>query len=206
MSVRGKKIDFSTADDARYAAAREGYIRWRMGDVPAVYLAMVPLSCCARELWIAERHIRQQMADDARMTAQPWRRIGEKCSLLDLSGLTTEESLEFGLEAAIPAFCKDAPKSGRENDPEVVAQIQRWKDESPAYAQRENYALACRDLEHAIKVYKAALESEADAQHVEDLRAVMVESQRIVGEFTTKYPELAVVSMNPADAVDLRGK
>lgn len=111
------------AEAKRAAAARAAYIRWRMADLPAVYADLMPCTYDGKTLWEAERSIRHQVELDQRFLACPWRRVGPECGLLDYSAMTPQELTRFGLEISIPAGLPDAPKPGREDDPEVMAAV-----------------------------------------------------------------------------------
>lgn len=101
---------FQEADVKRCFAAREGYIKWRMADVPAIYTSLMPVTACAKILWFAEQRIREQIETDQRHLANHWRQLGPRCNFLDFSGFTPEERIAFGLEVHLPAGATDVPK------------------------------------------------------------------------------------------------
>jgi hypothetical protein len=108
--------DFES-DLVRRQNARQGYIAWRMADLPSLYTNLMPLSCLANILIDAERAIRVQYREDQKMAATPWRRIGPACALLDYTGLDGIQKLTFGLENRPPAGFTDViPKHGREGE------------------------------------------------------------------------------------------
>lgn len=117
-------MDIFDGESTRDQAARAAYLRWRMNDLPAVYTAMMPASCDCKYLWHAERAIRRQFAEDQKLAASPWRRVGPPCLLLDKSDMTPEELIEFGLEIDVPVGMADVPKPGFERHPEVLAAIE----------------------------------------------------------------------------------
>ena len=119
-------------DLQRKLAAREGYIAWRMQDVPPIYRTLLPVSYRVDELWAAERSIRGMYADDMAYIEDPWRRVGPPCGILDSSGLTGTELMSFGLEVSVPVGLEHIPKRGRED--ELADEIARLRAASPAYA------------------------------------------------------------------------
>lgn len=133
MSQAGARRDFQAEYESglimeegeRAVRSREGYIAWRMMDLPTVYHALVPYSCNAKELWDAERAVRAQYAEDLKYSASPWRRIGEPCHLLDLSDLSAEERMTFGLEVSVPAGQRDIAKRGREDEVRAIIDAER---------------------------------------------------------------------------------
>ena len=118
-------------DAARALAARAAYVRWRMNDLPAVYVAMMPATAHCKTLWEAERSIRAQVEVDQKHLASPWRQIGPEVSILDTSDMTGDELLQFAMSVDVPADLRDAPKLGRED--EVAEEIERQRAASPSY-------------------------------------------------------------------------
>ncbi len=100
----------------RTALSREGYIKWRMGDVPAIYTAMMPPTYNAKYLWMAEKAIRQHMAEDQKLIDSPWRRVGPQPGTLTFSELTAAEKIEIAVEVECAPGLHDCPKPGREDE------------------------------------------------------------------------------------------
>lgn len=121
-------MDFIDAELARAQAARDGFICWRMADVPSIYGGLMPLTYNAKTLWEAEKVIRRQLASDIEFAGQPWRRVGPDCKILDLSELTTQELMQFGLEVSVPLGHRDVPKPGRHE--EVENEVARMQEDA----------------------------------------------------------------------------
>src|SRR5262249_51500256 len=86
-------------------------IAWRMNDLPGVYQSLLPVSYHAVVLWNAEKHIRQQYAVDLKLAEGQWKKLGTPCwALLDATGMSPEDEIEFGVEVSIPLGLTDAPK------------------------------------------------------------------------------------------------
>lgn len=98
--------------EVRERQARQGYINWRMLDLPSVYQDLMPYSCMAKELWEAENAIRKQYAIDQEAAKSPWRKIGPLCGMLDYTGMSGNKQLEFAIEVSIPIGMEDQPKPG----------------------------------------------------------------------------------------------
>lgn len=125
--------------------AREQYIRWRMADLPGVYTRFMPPTADAKTLWLAEQTIRGQVKIDQEHLANPWRQIGPRSVILDLSNLTPQDKITFGLEVSIPAGLRDAPKPGREE--ELAVEIDAQRKSNPAYAEAMKRLEAARHRE-----------------------------------------------------------
>lgn len=97
---------------SRAAQARQGYINWRMADLPVVYQTLMPYSYDTKSLWKAEQAIRRQYDEDQKLALSPWRRIGPACALLDHRNMTAQELLDFGCEISVPVGMEDQPKRG----------------------------------------------------------------------------------------------
>lgn len=124
-------------DQSRAVLARESYIRWRMNDVPAIYLAIMPTTSDLKALWEAEKCVRQQIADDQRLLASPWRKVGEGASVFDWQRMTAQDNIAFGMEISVEAGMPDAVKPGFGDHPEVVKAREAAK-ESPERARAMN--------------------------------------------------------------------
>lgn len=149
----------------RAEAARASYIRWRMADLPGVYTNLMPPTYNAKVLWEAERSIRFQYLQDLLASKSPWRKVGPACGLLDTTGMTPEELIEFGSDVSVPVGMPDAVKQGYADHPEVIA-AREAAQRSPAMAAArkrqdifDRYANAPLDQKQAIADELAALES-----------------------------------------------
>src|SRR5688500_18615700 len=110
--------DTDEHDLARATAARLAFIRWRMGDVPTVYCALLPTTPHLKTLLLAERCIRQQIAEDQKLLASPWRKVGPDCAFFDQQDLTPDELIRIGCETTVAIGMPDAVKPGMEDHPE----------------------------------------------------------------------------------------
>jgi hypothetical protein len=73
-------------DLTRANVAREEWMKYRMGDLPPIYRAMLPPTADAKELLEAERAIRKMYTDDQETyAAKPWREVGPEPSMVDWS-------------------------------------------------------------------------------------------------------------------------
>ena len=133
---KAKMNDFEH-DLVRRQNGRQGYIAWRMADLPAIYQNLMPLSFKVKTLKEAERAIRAQYRTDMKMAETPWRTIGPVCNLLDLSELTGVEKMTFSLEnEPFAGFENVRPKPGRESEvtEELKAGTARWLADNPGKA------------------------------------------------------------------------
>jgi len=113
--------DATFHEDLRSRVARQQYMDRRMGDVPSVYRNLMPYSYKLRVLWEAEKAVRRQLEADLQFCANPWRRVGPPCNLLDDEGVVGRELMELGLEISIAVGMPDAVKPGFEDHPDVIA-------------------------------------------------------------------------------------
>ena len=91
--------------------ARDGFISWRLRDVPAIYYALIPETTCCKSLWQAEQRVRAQLARDLELLARPFRQIGpSNFTMLDDSRMSSVELIAFGLEVGIPQGMEDQPR------------------------------------------------------------------------------------------------
>lgn len=128
-------------DLLRRQNGRQGYIAWRMSDLPPIYQNLMPVSYKVKTLREAERAIRAQYLEDLKMAETPWRTIGPVCKMLDLSELTATEKMAFGLEnEPFAGFDNIRPRPGREKDltEELKEGTRRWMAENPGRVQAEN--------------------------------------------------------------------
>ena len=124
--MKSSEITPEQHDLERAQKGRAGFIAWRMGDIPAIYHALVPVSYNAAELLNAEQAVRSQYEHDVAFAASPWRRVGPPCCLLDYTGMTGREELEIALQMQVPLGLPDAPKRGRWSDvPEAMKVMAR---------------------------------------------------------------------------------
>ena len=130
---KAKMNDFEH-DLVRRQTGRQGYIAWRMADLPAIYQNLMPVSFKVKTLKEAERAIRAQYRIDMKMAETPWRTIGPVCNLLDLSDLSAVEKMTFSLEnEPFGGFENVRPKPGRESEvtEELKAGTARWLADDP---------------------------------------------------------------------------
>lgn len=122
-------MDFAEHELLRCQAARQGYIAWRMQDLPSVYQQLLPLSYTTKLLWEAERAIRAQYKADQEFGARPWWHIGPPCRLLDHSGMTGTELIQFDLEITAVTGMPAVVKPGHHDHPEVKAAEERLPEQ-----------------------------------------------------------------------------
>lgn len=90
-------------DLMRKQLARQGYINWRMRDLPAIYQNLMPVSFKGGELWAAEKAIRSQYeADQAAAVEMTERPIGPACNLIDYRDMSAHDKITFSLEVSKP--------------------------------------------------------------------------------------------------------
>lgn len=117
------------ADMQRRAIAREEWIKWRMTDVPAIYLALMPVTESAEQLRNAEENIRAMILSDQRLLAEnPWRHCGPEPRAVDFTMLPEHEVTDMCIksqpEEGFPAVVRD----GFEDHPEVQRVLRNLRD------------------------------------------------------------------------------
>jgi hypothetical protein len=149
-------------ESERSDAGRAAYINWRMRDVPSIYSKLMPPTYDAKILIQAEAMIRMQIEEDQKHLSSPWRQIGLQCTILDFSGMTSKEQLEFACEVQIPVGFPDAVKPGREA--EVADVTKFFCDRSQEYQQ------AIRDLKNGDSFTQHAIYSRMNPEDAERRR------------------------------------
>jgi hypothetical protein len=154
-------MDLMEHERARAQAARQGWIAWRMADLPAVYQNLMPVTYDAVELWEAEEAIRRQVAADLKLLQSPWCRIGPECSLIDWGDMDSDTRIKIGLRSSIPVGFRDRPKDECLHHPEVEAAREQAR-QTPEYQAAMAKVNAWNELQDAERAMSDALEAEAD--------------------------------------------
>jgi hypothetical protein len=171
-----KKLGMEQLDEhdiARAVTARQAYIAWRMADLPAVYIMLMPTTANLKSLWMAERSIRAQVAEDQALLSSPWRKLGRPSHVFDQSGMSADELVKFGVEVSIPAGLTDAPKPGMANHPDVVAAQERARASTPEGQRGNRIASAYAAMTAAQEAYVAGQRKGVDAAKLEKLAAAL---------------------------------
>lgn len=198
MEKRNLLTEQADANDyARATAARQEFIRIKMGDVPVVYLNLLPTTAHLKTLLAAERSIRQQMASDQKLIESPWRRLAPdvSTSIFNMEGTKGEDLVHLGIETGIPLGLSDAPKPGRWSDPEVLAAFDAAKS-SPEYKAGLDYSAALEEQRGAVRVFNDARISGADDETLEKLNADVVAALAKVDALVEQTPKLRTCSFN----------
>jgi hypothetical protein len=95
----------------RANTARVAYIAWRMADVPGLYQNLMPVTYSLRELYIAERQIRAQLAADLKWLATtPAQRSGiAPWAMLDDDDFKGADREEFDRDLCLREYKEMGP-------------------------------------------------------------------------------------------------
>ena len=172
----------------RAMLARDAFVQWRLGDVPAIYYDLVPVTYDAAELEAAEKAIRAQLEADLKLCASPWHPIGPAPAVLDFSkgGRHFIGERFLGMPAAVKPGRDAYGRLYRDYEEVKCAEANVWRTaESVAFERHEQLELEARAASSAY--VKAANAGHADASRLETeaaaasdrLAAAFAECQRL---------------------------
>lgn len=133
--------------------ACEEWKKYRMQDVSPAYLCMLPPSCDAKVLLEAEAAIRRMIERDAKAYLEtPFRQPGPTPQMVDWTNVSPQDRMGVGFEAVPMLGMPGIVRKGHENDPAVLAAIEKAQ-QGPEYAK----AAKRRELSDAHRTAMEAL-------------------------------------------------